>query len=67
VPEAAKARGRKGADSQKQNLKVRGVHSVFTAQRYQIFPSSNSTPFMQLKKKISKGTAIAVSLECHSG
>jgi len=35
VPEAAKARGRKGADSQKQNLKVRGVHSVFTAQRYQ--------------------------------
>jgi hypothetical protein len=33
VPEAAKARGRKGADSQKQNLKVRGVHSVFTAQR----------------------------------
>ena len=35
MPEAAKARGRKGADSQKQNLKVRGVHSVFTAQRYQ--------------------------------
>jgi hypothetical protein len=35
VPEAAKARGRKGVDSQKQNLKVRGVHSVFTAQRYQ--------------------------------
>jgi hypothetical protein len=27
--------GRKGVDSQKQNLKVRGVHSVFTAQRYQ--------------------------------
>jgi hypothetical protein len=37
VPEAAKARGRKGADSQKQNLKVRGVHSVFTAQTYQTF------------------------------
>ena len=35
MPEAAKARGRKGTDSQKQNLKVRGVHSVFTAQRYQ--------------------------------
>ncbi len=35
MPEAAKARGRKGVDSQKQNLKVRGVHSVFTAQRYQ--------------------------------
>ncbi len=35
MPEAAKARGRKGEDSQKQNLKVRGVHSVFTAQRYQ--------------------------------
>ncbi len=29
VPEAAKARGRKGADSQKQNLKVRGVHIVY--------------------------------------
>jgi hypothetical protein len=44
VPEAAKARGRKGADSQKQNLKVRGVHSVFTAQRYQKWLKTGVVP-----------------------